>query len=178
MSADFSPHFDQNSSERRDFAVLFTAYSSNCNGKNPSTEKAKGKPDSAVADAPRFFMRTGFTNCVRLSSKSRILLTSCPGSGAQNPCFCHRLSFLPQIHDSHGTRLTFCKMSSSLWLTPPPSVSAGRKEESRKSQNGISGSSAHRLPIAPHAPRPNKSSIRLAAFAGAPVPPKRAATSS
>ena len=69
-----------------------------------------------MADTPRFPLRPSLSTCVHLSSKSRFLLTSCPGSASRESRISRRLSFRPQICESRRARLTFCKMSNRIEL--------------------------------------------------------------
>ena len=109
---DFSPLFGEYSSEKRDFGLFLPACSFIWSTEMPSCEKAKRKTGGAMADAPRFALRTRFPCRVHLSSQGRFPLTSCPGCGTQNPRICHWSPVRQQIRDSRAPCLTFCKMSN------------------------------------------------------------------
>ena len=115
----FSPHVSRFQTSFRGkclrktgFWRAFSRFSFYLNRGKLSCKRAERKLNGAVADMPRFILRTNFPSGVRLSSKGRFPLTSCPGFGARESRICHRPPFWLQIRDSCGVRLTFCKMTN------------------------------------------------------------------
>ena len=66
-----------------------------------------------MADVPCFPLRTRYPSCVHRSSKSRVPLTNCPVPGTRESYIFYRPPFRPQICDSRGGGLTFCKCQTS-----------------------------------------------------------------